>query len=131
MIKKNLVPIMVLAHFQRVLELDRHAGFTRGVADDLFAMAGIHEQLGEDEAALDCLDRSIKIYALLENQAQVLEHLGRLESLVQKTWKRGSGDRPFHQPVAGRWSRRCHLPLVPVAIWGWRLRRPTDGEDWQ
>jgi hypothetical protein len=85
MMKKNLVPIMVLAHFQRALELDRHAGFTRGVADDLSAMAGIHEQLGEDEAALDCLDRSIKIYALMENQAKVLEHLGRLESLAQKT----------------------------------------------
>ncbi|MDX2451208.1 tetratricopeptide repeat protein [Desulfosarcina sp.] len=64
--------------FQHALELDRQAGFTRGMADDLSAIAVIHEQLGEDEAALDCLDRSIKIYALLEN-------LGRLESLAQKT----------------------------------------------
>ena len=55
------------------------------MADDLSAMAVIHEQLGEDEAALDCLDRSIKIQALLENRAKVLENLGRLESLAQKT----------------------------------------------
>ena len=72
-------------HFQQALELDRHAGFSRGMADDLSAMALIHEHLGEDEAALDCLDRSLKIYALLENQAKVLENLGRLESLAQKT----------------------------------------------
>jgi tetratricopeptide (TPR) repeat protein len=74
-----------MRHFRHALELDRQAGFSRGMADDLAAMAVIHEQLGEDEAALDCLDRSIKIYALLENQAKVMENLGRLESLALKT----------------------------------------------
>ncbi|MCB2148574.1 MAG: tetratricopeptide repeat protein [Deltaproteobacteria bacterium] len=74
-----------MSHFQQALELDRQAGFSRGMADDLSAMAVIHEQLGEDEAALDCLDRSIKIHALVENRAKVLENLGRLESLAQKT----------------------------------------------
>ncbi|WP_372680489.1 tetratricopeptide repeat protein [Desulfosarcina sp.] len=74
-----------MIHFQSALALDRQAGFSRGMADDLSVMAVIHEQLGEDEAALDCLDRSIKIYALLENQAKVLEKLGRLESLALKT----------------------------------------------
>jgi len=74
-----------MIHFQQALELDRNAGFTRGMADDLSAMAVIHEQSGEDEAALDCLDRSIKIHALLENRAKVLENLERLESLAQKT----------------------------------------------
>lgn len=72
-------------HFQQALILDRNAGFSRGMADDLSSMAFIHEHLGEDEAALDCLDRSLKIHALLENQAKVLENLGRLESLAQKT----------------------------------------------
>lgn len=74
-----------MSHFQKALELDRQAGFSRGMADDLSAMAVIHERSGEDEAALDCLDRSIKIYALLENQAKVLENLGRLESLADIT----------------------------------------------
>jgi tetratricopeptide (TPR) repeat protein len=72
-------------HFQQALALDRMAGFTRGMADDLSAMAIIHEQLGEDEAALDCLDRSIKIQALLKNRKKVLNSLARLESLAQKT----------------------------------------------
>ncbi len=71
--------------FQLALELDRQAGFSRGMADDLSAMAGIHEQLGEDESALDCLDRSIKIYALLGNRERVLECLDRLEALALKT----------------------------------------------
>ncbi len=74
-----------IRHFQQALELDRKAGFTRGMADDLSAMAMIHEQLGEDEAALDCLDRSTKIHALLGNREKVLERLGRLESLAKKT----------------------------------------------
>lgn len=71
--------------FQQALELDRQAGFTRGMADDLSAMADIHELLGEDEAALGCLDRSLKIHALLENREKVLENVDRLESLARKT----------------------------------------------
>jgi tetratricopeptide (TPR) repeat protein len=74
-----------MSHFQHALELDRDAGSSRGMADDLAAMALIHELAGEDEAALDCLDRSIKIHALLENRAKVLENLGQLESLAHKT----------------------------------------------
>ncbi len=71
--------------FQQALELDRQAGFSRGMADDLSAMAEIHEHLGQDEAALDCLDRSIKIHALVGNREKVLENLGRLESLAKRT----------------------------------------------
>jgi tetratricopeptide (TPR) repeat protein len=71
--------------FQQALELDRQAGFTLGMADDLAAMAEIHEQLGEDEDALDCLDRSIKIHALLENREKVRENIAHLESLASKT----------------------------------------------
>ncbi|GEM_PF-247754 len=72
-------------HFQQALEMDRQAGFSRGMADDLAAMADLHELSGEDEAALDCLDRSIKIQALLENRPKVIESLDRLESLAGKT----------------------------------------------
>lgn len=71
--------------FQQALELDRQAGFSRGMADDLSAMADINEQLGQDEAALDCLDRSIKIHALVGCREKVLDNLDRLESLAQKT----------------------------------------------
>lgn len=74
-----------MRHFQQALELDRQAGFTRGIAGDLDAMADIHERLGEEEAALDCLDRSVKINALLANRAKVLENLDRLETLAGKT----------------------------------------------
>ena len=71
--------------FQQAQELDRQAGYARGMADDLEAMADIHEQLGQDEAALDCLERSIKIHALTENREKVLENLERLESLAERT----------------------------------------------
>jgi tetratricopeptide (TPR) repeat protein len=71
--------------FTQALELDRQAGCSRCIADDLTAMADVHERLGEDEAALDCLERGLKIYALLENRPKVSEHLDRLERLADKT----------------------------------------------
>jgi tetratricopeptide (TPR) repeat protein len=74
-----------LRYFQETLELDRRAGFTRGIADDLSALADLHEQLGEDETALDCLDRSIKIYALLQNRTKVATSLRHLDKLARKT----------------------------------------------
>ena len=69
----------------QALELDRQAGCSRCIADDLLAMADFHERLGEDEAAVDCLERSLKIYALLENQLKVSKHIDRLERLADKT----------------------------------------------
>lgn len=74
-----------LTLFRQAQELDRQAGYARGMADDLEAMADIHEQLGQDEASLDCLDRSIKIHALTDNRKKVLENLERLESLAERT----------------------------------------------
>lgn len=71
--------------FESALTLDRRVGFSRGIADDLAAMADVYEQMGEDEAALDCLERSLKIHALLENRSAVVKHLDRMERLAEKT----------------------------------------------
>jgi len=68
--------------FEQALELDRGAGFSRGMAADLLAMADISEQSGQTETALDYLERSLKIYALMGNRTIVLDHLDRLESLA-------------------------------------------------
>ena len=75
--------------FTQALELDRQTECARCIAEDLAALADVHERRGEDEAALDCLERSLKIYALLENRTKVDEYLGRLERLAGKT-----GDDP-------------------------------------
>lgn len=77
--------VQAVHQFQQALAADRQAGFTRGMADDLFALAGIHEHLGEDEAALNRLDRSLQLYALLEDHAKVTESLDRLKKLARKT----------------------------------------------
>ena len=74
-----------LTFFQQALELDRQSGYPRGMADDLAAMAEIHEQMGRDEAALDCLDRSIKIHALIDQRNDVQENLERLRALAERT----------------------------------------------
>lgn len=74
-----------MRYFEQALDLDRQMGYARGMADDLSAMADIHEKLGRDGAALDCLDRSIKIHALLENRPAVIASVARLETLAEKT----------------------------------------------
>ena len=74
-----------LTFFQQALKLDRQAGYPRGMADDLAAMAEIHELMGRDEAALDCLDRSIKIHALIDQRNDVLDNLERLRALAERT----------------------------------------------
>jgi len=68
--------------FQQALDLDRGTGFSRGMAADLLAMANIYERSGQNESALDCLERSLKIYALMDNRNIVLDNLERLESLA-------------------------------------------------
>jgi tetratricopeptide (TPR) repeat protein len=77
--------VQALGQFQQALAADRQAGFTRGMADDLFALAGAHEHLGKDGAALNCLDRSLQLYALLEDHAKVAGSLDRLKKLARKT----------------------------------------------
>lgn len=71
-----------MALFQEALDLDRGAGFSRGMAADLLAMAGICERSGQNESALDFLGRSLRIYALMGNRKIVLDNLERLESLA-------------------------------------------------
>jgi len=71
-----------MAQFQQALDLDRSADFSRGMAADLLAMADIYERSGQNEIALDCLERSLKIYALMGNRKIVLDNLDRLESLA-------------------------------------------------
>jgi len=71
--------------FRLALEQDRQMGFSRGMAGDLLAMAAIHQQMGRSEEALDCLEQSLKIHALLGNGNIVLENLERLESLAEQT----------------------------------------------
>ncbi|BBO90836.1 tetratricopeptide repeat protein [Desulfosarcina ovata] len=71
--------------FEQALEMDRQAGFSRGMAADLFAMADSYESSGEYDAALSCLERSLKIYALLEDRQRVLAGLDHLEGLARTT----------------------------------------------
>ena len=71
--------------FEQALTLDRQSGFARGMADDLAAMADIHERQGRNEAAVDCLERSIRIDALVNNRTRVMTHLDRLAALAERT----------------------------------------------
>lgn len=85
--------------FEEALDLDRQMGFARGMADDLLAMAEIHQQVGRSEKALDCLEQSLKIYALLGNGKIVRNNLKRLESLAEQT----GGDARVAAHFINRW----------------------------
>jgi len=71
--------------FQQALERDRRMGFARGMADDLLAMADVHERMGHNEDALDCLERGLKIHALMGRRQIVMDNLDRLASLAEQT----------------------------------------------
>ncbi len=71
--------------FQQALTMDRKAGRFRAVADDLCAIAGLYEKQGNIKAALDHLDRSIKIYALIGERREIAEQLDKLQSLADKS----------------------------------------------
>lgn len=71
--------------FEQALALDRQTDFAKGMAADLDALAEIHEQGEAYGSALDCLERSIKIYALLEDRRRVLKQLDHLQQLAAKS----------------------------------------------
>ena len=64
-------------YFETALQTDRKLGFHKGIADDLAAIGDIYLTQGQFQSAAAYLQRSIKIYALIENQE-------RVEAILQK-----------------------------------------------
>jgi tetratricopeptide (TPR) repeat protein len=71
-------------HFEKALALDREQGFHKGIADDLAALGSLCFQQLQYAAATGYLERSIKIYALIENKAMVEATLKKLEDAAAK-----------------------------------------------
>jgi len=75
---------LALSHFNSALQSDRQQGFHKGIADDLAALGSVYLAQSRYDMAVGYLQRSIKIYALLENKARVDETLQQLESAAAK-----------------------------------------------
>ena len=97
--------------FQQTLTLDRKAGNIGAVADDLSAIADIHEKQGDIEKALDYLDRSVKIYALIGERRKVANQLGQIAISGDQDRNRRPGNGSFYRTMAIGWWYRCRLPI--------------------
>ena len=51
-------------YFETALEIDRNAGFYRGIADDLTALGRCSAGLGDDVSAVNFWEQGVRIYAL-------------------------------------------------------------------
>lgn len=90
-------PAEALSHFSLALAADRKKGFFRGMADDLAALAVVHEQMNQPRQAVDCYRRSIKIYALLGEAKQAMQLMPALEAAARLSGENLDVTRHFVQ----------------------------------
>ncbi len=74
-----------LAYFNTALITDRQQGFHKGIADDLAALGSVYLAQTRYDTAATHFQRSIKIYALIEDKVRVDETLEQLELAAAKT----------------------------------------------
>jgi tetratricopeptide (TPR) repeat protein len=90
-----------LEHFRKALDSDRRSGFHKGIADDLAAIGILYQREGEQTAAAAHFQRSIKIYALLGNEAKVINIMEMLEVSASAA----NVDIAVTKHFVGQWTR--------------------------
>ena len=71
-------------YFKKALSADQSSGFIKGTADDLTAIGTIYYTQDKYELAVNFLNRSIKIYALIGNKGKVHEIMEFLNKSSEK-----------------------------------------------
>ena len=71
--------------YNKALSLDRQTDFHAGLADNLKAIGRVYHQLDKHDRAASYFQRSIKIYALFNNQDQVIRTLALLEESAARS----------------------------------------------
>lgn len=74
-----------VSHLEKALEIDRRAGFYRGIADDLAALGRCHAGLRNDAAAVASWEQSVRIYALLGMEEKVRSTMVLLEEAAGRS----------------------------------------------
>lgn len=69
-------------YFEAALEADRYTEYYRGVADNLAELAKIYAQKNDSQKSLFYLQRSIKVYSLLNAEDRVEQLLAQLTPLA-------------------------------------------------
>jgi tetratricopeptide (TPR) repeat protein len=86
-------------YFEKALEIDRKAGFYRGIADDLSALGRCSAGLGDDVSAVNYWEQSVRIYALLGMEEKTRATMGPLEEAAKRT----NRDISLTRALVDRW----------------------------
>ncbi len=74
-----------LKHLQTALLIDKKNGFHKGIADDLNQIGSAYLKLEKYDAAVDAFERSIKVYALIDDRKSIEPLLSNLTDAAQKS----------------------------------------------
>jgi tetratricopeptide (TPR) repeat protein len=77
-------PSEAIVSFEKALAIDRQLGFYDGMADDLFSMGQAYLKLGQEETAVAVWKRSAKIYALIDQAAELQKTMEHLRDTAQR-----------------------------------------------
>ncbi len=86
-------------YLETALEIDRKAGFYRGIADDLTALGRCRAGLGDDVSAVNSWEQGVRIYALLGMEEKARSTMGLLEEAA----KRSNRDIALTRALVDRW----------------------------
>jgi tetratricopeptide (TPR) repeat protein len=86
-------------YFEKALEIDRKAGFYRGIADDLSALGRCSAGLGDDASAVNSWEQGVRIYALLGMEEKTRATMGPLEEAATRT----NRDISLTRTLVDRW----------------------------
>jgi tetratricopeptide (TPR) repeat protein len=97
-----------LDHLQQALSADRATEFYDGIAGDLAAIGGVYERLGDHVAAANYYQRSVKIYALLQDTLKTTETMNLLEASASAA----NVDIRVTRYFVNKWSKGEMLDLI-------------------
>ncbi len=72
------------SYYQNALTADRKAGYSKGVADDLYALGNLFLKTKYHKISADYLQRSLKIFSLLKDKKNVEKTLTLLKNQIEK-----------------------------------------------
>ena len=98
------------SYLNKALEMDKKAGFNKGIAGDLFAIGSLYVHSGDPDSALGYLQRSLKIYTLQNDKQNADKVRDLLTQSVNKVDDK-SGDTVVTDYFIGLWNNGTRLTV--------------------
>lgn len=97
-------------YLNKALMMDKKAGFNKGIAGDLFAIGSLHINSGKPDSAIGYLQRSLKIYTLLDDKQNADKVLDLLSQSVDKSDDK-AGETVVTDYFIGLWKNGTRLTI--------------------